>query len=58
MSPMLPPTGFGYSRGYVVIHYIEGLEDEAGTCYKTDKETYNRMLNIVNFELMAKSVNN
>lgn len=48
----------GYSRGYVVIHYIEGLEDEACTCYKTDKETYNRMLNKVNFELTAKSINN
>lgn len=48
----------GYSRGYVVIHYIEGLENEACACYKTDKETYNRMLNKVNFELTAKSVTN
>jgi CRP-like cAMP-binding protein len=48
----------GYSRGYVVIHYIEGLEDEACTCYKTDKETYNRMLNKVNFDLTAKSNTN
>jgi CRP-like cAMP-binding protein len=48
----------GYSRGYVVIHYIEGLEEEACTCYKTDKETYNRMLNKNQFELTAKSANN
>jgi CRP-like cAMP-binding protein len=48
----------GYSRGYVVIHYVEGLEEEACTCYKTDKETYNRMLNKDNFELTAKSVTN
>lgn len=48
----------GYSRGYVVIHHIQGLEKEACVCYKTDKETYNRMLNKDNFELTVKSVAN
>jgi hypothetical protein len=41
-----------------MIHYIEGLENEACACYKADKETYNRILNKVNFELTAKSVTN
>jgi CRP-like cAMP-binding protein len=44
----------GYSRGYVVIHDIEGLENEACACYRTDKETYNRMLNKVELKLSAK----
>jgi CRP-like cAMP-binding protein len=39
----------GYSRGYMVIHDIKGLENEACACYKTDKETYNLMLNKHNF---------
>lgn len=34
-----------YSRGYVVIHYVKGLEKESCICYKTDKETYNHTLN-------------
>lgn len=48
----------GYNRGYAVIHYTEGLKNQTCACYKTDKETYNRMLNKVNFELAAKSVTN
>lgn len=44
----------GYTRGYVVIHDIDGLEDEACACYRTDKETYNRMLNAANLKLTAK----
>jgi hypothetical protein len=44
----------GYSRGYVVIRDIEGLENEACACYRTDKETYNRMLNKVELKLSAK----
>lgn len=44
----------GYSRGYVVIHDVEGLENEACACYRTDKETYERMLNKVESKLMAK----
>lgn len=48
----------GYSRGYVVINHVHGLEQEACVCYKTDKETYNRMLNKDNFEFKPKSVIN
>lgn len=44
----------GYSRGYVVIYDIAGLEKEACACYMEDKNTYNRMLNKVNDKLMAK----
>jgi len=44
----------GYSRGYVVIHNVEGLEHEACACYRTDKETYDRMLNKVDLKITAK----
>lgn len=37
------------SIGYMVIHDIKGLENEACACYKTYKETYNLMLNKHNF---------
>jgi CRP-like cAMP-binding protein len=43
----------GYSRGYVVIKDIAGLENEACACYMTDKEIYNRMLNKDNVKLPA-----
>jgi hypothetical protein len=55
---MLHKNLIGYNRGYAVIHYTEGLKNQTCACYKTDKETYNRMLNKVNFELAAKSVTN
>lgn len=43
----------GYSRGYVVIRNVAGLEHEACTCYLADKEIYNRMLNKGTVKLTA-----
>ena len=43
----------GYSRGYVVIRNVAGLEHEACACYLADKEIYNRMLNKETVKLTA-----
>jgi len=45
-----------YSRGYVVIRYVKGLEIEACVCYKTDIETYQHMISKRHFDVAGNSL--